>query len=204
VRVKYPALASGGTDLEGHWGRVVTLAASSNRGVLMMPEVGDEVVVAFENGDSRRPLVLGAVFNGRAKPGPELLQEEGGKPPDGSFAVVSNKKALVHTKEDLTFKSDKKMILQITGDREEKTDANLKSEASQAVELKAGSTYTIQAGTNMKLKGVSIDVEASGSLKLKGATVDIQSNGPASFKGATVDIQGQAATNIKGGIVNLG
>jgi uncharacterized protein involved in type VI secretion and phage assembly len=201
VKVKYPVLpdSRNSQPAESFWARVVTTAASDARGMLMLPEVDDEVVVAFENGDARRPLVIGALFNGRNKPGDELLQAN-----DGSFAVVSNKKGFVHTKEDLTFKSDKKMILQITGDREEKTNAKLTSEAGTSAELKAGSSYTIQAGSSMTLKGASISVEASGSLKLKGATVDIESQGPATLKGVTVDVQGSAMTNIKGGVVNLG
>jgi uncharacterized protein involved in type VI secretion and phage assembly len=179
----------------------------------MLPEADDEVVVAFENGDVRRPLVIGALFNGRAKPTDELLQKgnsagtgefSAGGVPDGSFALVTKNRALVHTKKDLTFKSDKKMIVEVTGDRQEKTQGKVTSEGSQTVELKSGTTYTIQAGSSLTLKGVSISVEASGSLKLKGATVDIESSGPATLKGATVNVQGSAVTNIKGGVVNLG
>ena len=188
----------------------MTVGAGQSKGVVMLPEIDDEVVVAFENGDTRRPLVIGALFNGKAKPTDELLQKgSGGKfsaggQPDGSFALVAKNRGYVETKKDLTFKSAQKMILQITGDREEKTNANLKSEASSNAELKAGTNYTIQAGSTMTLKGVQINVEASGPLKLKGATVDIEASGPATFKGATVNVQGSAVTNIKGGIVNLG
>jgi uncharacterized protein involved in type VI secretion and phage assembly len=201
VKVKYPVLPDDKTSqpAESFWARIVTTAASNNRGLLMLPELDDEVLVVFENGDARRPLIVGALFNGRNKPNDELLQTQ-----DGSFSVVSNKKGFVHTKEDLTFKSDKKMILQITGNREEKTDAELKSEAGTKATLKAGSSYTIEAGSSMTIKGATISVEATGSLKLKGATVDIESQGPATLKGATVDVQGQAMTNIKGAIVNLG
>ena len=208
VKVKYPTLSD---SEESTWARIVTPGAGQAKGLVMLPELDDEVVVAFENGDTRRPLVIGSLFNGKAKPTDEGLQkgDQGGKysaggNPDGSFGLVAKNRGYVETKKDLTFKSGQKMILQITGDREEKTNANLKSEASQNAELKAGQNYTIQAGQGLTLKGVNITVEASGSLKLKGATVDIESQGPASLKGATVNVQGQAATNIKGGIVNLG
>jgi uncharacterized protein involved in type VI secretion and phage assembly len=208
VRVKYPTLSD--TE-ESAWARIVTPGAGQAKGLVMLPEIDDEVAVAFENGDTRRPLVIGSLFNGRAKPSDEALQKgdqsgkySAGGNPDGSFGLVAKSRGYVETKKDLTFKSAQKMVLQITGDREEKTNANLKSEASQNAELKAGQNYTIQAGQGLTLKGVNITVEASGQLKLKGATVDIEASSMAQLKGATVQVQGSAATNIKGGIVNLG
>jgi type VI secretion system secreted protein VgrG len=47
-----------------HWARMATPHAGSDRGFMFMPEVGDEVVVGFENGDIERPVVLGCVWNG--------------------------------------------------------------------------------------------------------------------------------------------
>jgi uncharacterized protein involved in type VI secretion and phage assembly len=207
VKVKYPALSD---SEESYWARIVTLGAGQAKGVVMLPEANDEVVVAFENGDPRRPLVIGSLFGGKAKPSDELLQKgKGGKYdagglPDGSFGMVAKNRGFVHTAKDLTFKSDQKLIVEISSDIEEKTSANLKSEASSNAELKAGTNYTVQAGSTLTLKGVQINVEASGPLKLKGATVDIEASGPATLKGATVNVQGSAVTNIKGGIVNLG
>jgi uncharacterized protein involved in type VI secretion and phage assembly len=47
-----------------HWARATSPHAGPDRGFMFMPEVGDEVAVAFEDGDPERPLVLGAVWNG--------------------------------------------------------------------------------------------------------------------------------------------
>lgn len=197
VKVKYPSLDD---QLESTWARMITPAASAARGMLMLPQVNDEVVVAFENGDTRRPLIVGAVFNGRDKPGEELLQEK-----NGSFAVVSNEKGFVHTKKDLTFKSDQKLIIQVGSDREEKADGNVALESGGSSKLKAGSSYEVEAGAGITIKGASITVEAQGSLSLKGATVSIEaSTGPATLKGLTVDVQGSTMTNIKGAMVNIG
>jgi uncharacterized protein involved in type VI secretion and phage assembly len=52
----------------GQWARVATMMAGRNRGTLFLPEVGDEVLVAFERGDMRTPVVIGALWNGTARP----------------------------------------------------------------------------------------------------------------------------------------
>ena len=51
-------------DSTAHWARMVTPHAGSERGFMFLPEVGDEVVVGFEDGDIERPVVLGCVWNG--------------------------------------------------------------------------------------------------------------------------------------------
>lgn len=50
------------------WARLATLMAGNQRGTWFVPEVDDEVLVAFEHGDPRRPYVLGALWNGRDAP----------------------------------------------------------------------------------------------------------------------------------------
>jgi uncharacterized protein involved in type VI secretion and phage assembly len=180
VKVKYPSLSD---QDESDWARVLTHNAGADRGIYMLPQVGDEVVVAFENGDARRPLVVGSLFNGQDKPGSDLLPDE-----KGGFSVVSKDRGFIHTKEDLTFKSDKGMVIEVTNDQEHKVKGNIKSKADSQVEMKAGTTYTLEAGSSMSIKGVSITVEASASLTLKGATVDIQGTGPVNIKGAIINI----------------
>jgi phage protein D/phage baseplate assembly protein gpV len=65
VQVKLPGLSD---DEIGHWARVATLMAGSDRGTFFLPEEQDEVLVAFEQGDISRPYIIGALWNGKDKP----------------------------------------------------------------------------------------------------------------------------------------
>src|SRR5262245_31955279 len=65
VKLKFPWLSD--TD-ESWWARIVSPMAGKERGVYFLPEVNDEVLVAFEHGDPRFPLVIGALWNTEDKP----------------------------------------------------------------------------------------------------------------------------------------
>lgn len=54
------------------WARVAVPFAGNERGGFFIPDVGDEVLVTFINGDSRLPVVVGGLWNGSARP-PESL-----------------------------------------------------------------------------------------------------------------------------------
>ncbi len=77
VKVKYPHLTD---DHASHWVRLSAPMAGPGRGIEYLPEIDDEVLVAFEHGDIRRPYVLGALWNGRDKPPlPNSEAVKGGK-----------------------------------------------------------------------------------------------------------------------------
>jgi phage protein D/phage baseplate assembly protein gpV len=179
VRVKYPSLSD---SEESAWARIATPSAGNARGILMLPQPDEEVIVGFEHGDTRRPIVVGSLFNGRDKPGEELVQNK-----DGSLGVVSNEKIHLHSKKDFEIKSDQNMTVEVKQDKTEKISGNFKNEATGNGNLKA-QQYVIEAGSSLSVKGVSVTVEASASLTLKGATVDIQGSGPVNIKGAIINL----------------
>lgn len=74
VKVWFPTLTpKEGSDAHtSWWARVVAIGAGSSRGFDCLPEVDDEVLVAFEHGDIHRPLILGGLWNGTDKP-PEVV-----------------------------------------------------------------------------------------------------------------------------------
>src|SRR5262245_14245690 len=65
VKVRYPWHD---TPRETYWARLAVPMAGADRGTVMIPEVGDEVLVAFERGDIRFPYVIGSLWNGKDKP----------------------------------------------------------------------------------------------------------------------------------------
>jgi phage protein D len=179
VRVKYPSLSD--TE-ESAWARVATPSAGKARGLLMLPQVNEEVIIGFEHNDTRRPIVIGSVFNGRDQPGPDLYQNR-----DGSFAVLSDEKIHQHSKKDFEIKSDQNMTVEIKQNEKHTVSGNYEHNTTGTGKLKA-QTYTVEAGTAMTVKGANVTVEASASLTLKGAMVDIQGSGPVNIKGAIINI----------------
>src|SRR5690606_11337590 len=47
------------------WARLAMPHAGNGRGMMFLPEVGDEVLVAFDDGDPEHPVVIGSLWNGR-------------------------------------------------------------------------------------------------------------------------------------------
>jgi len=65
VKVKFPTLTE---DHTSNWARVVSIGAANSRGFDCLPEIEDEVLVAFEHGDIHRPFILGGIWNGKDSP----------------------------------------------------------------------------------------------------------------------------------------
>src|SRR5262249_41889489 len=64
VKVRLPWL---GEHDESPWARVASPMAGNGRGMFFLPEVGDEVLVMFDHGNTRFPYVVGSLWNGKDK-----------------------------------------------------------------------------------------------------------------------------------------
>jgi phage protein D/phage baseplate assembly protein gpV len=178
VRVKFPAL---GDTMEGWWARVATLNAGPERGMFMLPQVGDEVVVAFEHGDTRRPLVLGSLYNGKNKVPDDLKDAQGRQ---ARFGVKSDESVHVEAEKDMTLRSKEKMLVEVTGG-----PGDFTLDAKGKVKQTSGGTFEVQSNQSVTVKGSSsVTVESTGSLTLKGASIDIQASGPVNVKGAMINL----------------
>ncbi len=65
IQVSFPTLP--GSD-KSWWAPTISLGAGKNRGWHFLPEPDDEVLVMFEHGDIRKPLIIGSLWNGKDLP----------------------------------------------------------------------------------------------------------------------------------------
>jgi uncharacterized protein involved in type VI secretion and phage assembly len=174
VKVSFPWLTEGE---ESAWARVVTPVAGAGRGLYWLPEVGDEVLLAFEHGDPDRPYVLGGLWNGRDTPPTDAG--------DGRQQRVLKSRSGHLVRLDDSDGAEKIEIVDRSGDNTIVVDtaANTITLASgKDIRLKAPQGKIIleaqevrmasSAATKVEASG-SLTIQASGSLTLKGSTVSI-------------------------------
>jgi uncharacterized protein involved in type VI secretion and phage assembly len=173
VRVRYPWHER---PRETHWARVATPMAGSRRGFYFLPEVGDEVLVAFERGDLRVPYVVGSLWNATS-PAPRTNG-------DGRNDIRMIRTRTGHM---LTFDDGDKGKVQL-----ELNDGKRLSIDDDGVTLeddkKNGITIQQAAGT--------VTIRAAGRLVLQASEILIESTG-------TIDISAAAALTVRGSIVHI-
>jgi uncharacterized protein involved in type VI secretion and phage assembly len=65
VQVSFPFL---GGQNNSYWAPIATLMSGGGRGSWFMPEVGDEVLVSFNQEDVSHPYIIGFLWNGQDQP----------------------------------------------------------------------------------------------------------------------------------------
>ena len=192
VRVKFPML---GDDVESGWARVVVPSAGDQRGMMMLPIQDEEVLVAFECGDTTRPYVIGSLFNGTQKPGEKLAAQ------DGSFGLRSDKKMDVYSKEEVTFQADKTYQITVQGDVTQTFKAAFSCDVSGDTTIKVQSgnvTIKAQQGNITIATDIGdININAGGNLSLSGRMVSASADSTMSLSAnASASLKGNAGTMI--------
>jgi uncharacterized protein involved in type VI secretion and phage assembly len=168
VRVKYPQY----DDQPSTWARVVSPMAGPSRGFFFRPEVGDEVLIAFQNGDPRSPYVLGALWSKADPP-----------PPDDGAATKNNWRFIVSrsghvVKLDDTSGAEKIEIVDKSGKLKivlDSANAKIEIENTQGdISFSASTgTFSVKAKTVEIKATADMTLEATGTTTLKGSTVNI-------------------------------
>ena len=207
VKLTFPWLSD---SYVSDWARTVQPGAGKNRGAMVLPEVGDEVLVLFEQGDIRRPYVLGGLYNGidTAPPGkPDLI--------DGSSGAI-NRRSFVSRRGhriDLIDEDGRTegITLATTGDKLQlkmdsvDTKITVHSDGKILIEGKGG-VLIDSASSKLELKGGEVSITSTNGVKIDGGSggVDVQTNGQLALKGSTAKLEGQASTEVKaGGVMTI-
>jgi uncharacterized protein involved in type VI secretion and phage assembly len=208
VKVRFPGLDP---SQESAWGRILTSGGGASRGNVIIPEVGDEVLVGFEHGDPRQPIIMGGLFGTKSSI-PDWTVK------DGKVSARRFTSRLGHVWElsDGESAEDQYFLLQLAGQQHTlkvtKQATNLEIPSGQPLTIKAGNTQiAFSESGDVTIKGTNITVQADQNLKLSGLQVNIsadtqlqmQGQSQASLKGAILQLEGEGTAALKGGIVQI-
>lgn len=189
------------------WARIAFNYASDQAGFFFFPEVGDEVLVTFLNGDPRFPIITGSLYSSKLKPKFE---------PD-----AENSTKAIHSKSGIAFifnEKDKILTLETPGgntlilDDKEKQITMKDSNSNEAIlnqdgiKLSSPKDIVLDAKGNINLKAVSgISMEASGGdLKGKGLNVSLEAQVSMKAAGnASAEFSASGQTTLKGAMVMI-
>lgn len=172
VRVRFPWF----DERESFWARLATPMAGKDRGLVLIPEVGDEVLVGFEREDLRFPYILGGLWNGVDNP--PIANDDG----NNDKRMFKSRKG--HT---LLFDDGSQGVVELrheNGGLVRLTDDEILIDDGQ------GNTVSIDN------KSGAMKLQASGSLEIKAATITIEATG-------TLELKANATMTIKGALVNI-
>lgn len=168
-----------GVNGQSYWARIATLMAGKDRGTFFLPEVGDEVIVAFDRGDINQPYVIGALWNGVDKP-PETNADGKNnirkiKSRSGHEIIFNDNDSAKQEKIEIHTKAGHKVIL----------DDAAGQEKIEIIDKTGGNKITVDSVQN------SLNIESAMQLKIKSQMIEIEAGGTMTIKaGATLTIQG--------------
>lgn len=159
---------------EGLWARHSTLYAGSDYGLILLPEIGDEVLVSFIGDDLDSPVILGSIFSPKFPPFENSDDSN-------SIKCLITKKGMKWSWDDekgiheistasgnkiIVSEDDKSIIItDENGNEIELKNGSVKIESQKDLQIKAANKITMEATT--------IDIIASGITKVKGSLIKI-------------------------------
>ncbi len=210
VKVKYAWLG----EIESDWVRIASPMAGAQRGFLYLPEVNDEVLIAFEHGDVHHPYIVGALWSSTDKP-PKANNEAtaGGKVNQrvlktraGHLIILDDKAG--EEQVSVTSKSGHTVILNDKSGSEaitikDKTGNNqmVIDSTKNSMTISVNGDFVVNAKGKITLKStMDMTMEASGgNAKLKGIQLGLEGVAKGELKAPAVSVNGSAQTEVKGG-----
>ena len=173
------------------WLRVMTpdagggKAGAKNRGLVVVPEAGDQVLISFRYNDPDRPFVMGSMFHGKTG--------GGGGSGNKSKSLTSLSGSVV------SLNGDAISIVDAAGNKIKLDGSgNITINCSASITLECGgSKITMESGGKIEIIGTEIMVHGSSKAVMK-STADFTAEGTkASVHGATTEIKGDTSVDVK-------
>ncbi len=227
IQVQFPwQVATSGTT---PWIRVATSYAGGNRGFHFLPEVGDEVLVGFENGEVERPFMQAALYTGANKPEEwqtdannvkairtrsghtiELNDTEGEEKiniydNEGSIIIFDTvaKSLTINATETIDIGA-KNINIVAEENITIQAQGDIITAAEGDISIQSQGATDIQAtGDASLVSSGAVTVEATSDATLAGANAVVSGQASAELNGAQAKVAGSAMTEISGGIVKV-
>jgi uncharacterized protein involved in type VI secretion and phage assembly len=215
VKVKFPWMAEANAKVESNWARIAAPSAGKSRGFYFLPEVDDEVLVAFEHGNPNYPYIVGMLWNGKDAPSEKNTVAHTGEGTIHRMIVSrlghrvvfddsnSKKSILIEdssknqsifidtVKNAITIKAAGNMLIDVKGNIDINAGGNINIKANGAIKSDSLSLEML-AKTTIKLDAKAmIEMKAAGSLKM-------ESMGAAQLDGSIINISSKGPLAAKG------
>ena len=165
---------------QSQWARVAAFMAGKNRGAFFLPEVGDEVLVAFDRGEIDHPYVICSLWNGKDTP-PE--KNDDGK---NNIRKIRSRSGHEIVFNDDNEKKKEKVQIKTNGGHKVVLDDSAGKEKIEIVDKTGNNKMTIDSVKN------SIEIECDMELKIKANKVEIEGTGSLTLKSSGVNHPGNA------------
>lgn len=179
AQVKFPWFDD---QMTTEWCRVQQFYAGNDYGAYFVPEVGDEVLVAFIQGDMHFPVILGGLYNGKDKPPTARTADK-----DQKMIRTKAKHEILmddtsgKEKIQIKTKGGHQITLDDTSGSEKITIVDSKTKNQIEIDSVANSIKIESTGGKLVLKAGQIEMSAD-------ATMKIEAGGQMTVKGATINL----------------
>ncbi len=201
VQVMFPWLPKHkNADLASNWARIAAPMGGKDRGLFFVPEVDDEVLVAFEHGDFNYPYIVGVLWNKTDQP-----------PAGTKKSVLSSDKKQVDQRV-IRSRSGHLIVLDDTQGEEQiiiqdktKKNAITINSKDNAMTIQAEGDLTIEAGGKLIIKSkgdMSLETQGKGNLKTQ-SDLAMEASGNGKLSGMQLALEGKSKSELKGAQVSV-
>ena len=199
VKVRLPFLGGKAKDNESLWCRVTRPVSHAQAGDWILPDVGDEVLVGYENNDLSRPIVMGSIYSETNSP--PQIGREGDFNKDGKNTLRALKTKTGHTLLFDDTSGKEAIVIQDAGGHSITFDKNgikVLTKKGELLELKDDQSVLLKCSkghsVTMNESGVKIESKDGDKLEMKSSGITIQSAQKVTIAGSSKIELGEGAS----------